>query len=122
MRIVIQGETPAKKNSRITLRNGKSIPSARYRAWREAAIPQIWAGAKGERIPLGQAVKVSMDFFHGDLRRRDCDNGATSVLDALVDAKVLPDDRWEIVRELRARNFYDKGNARVEVSIEPLAE
>ena len=122
MRIVIQGETPAKKNSRITLRNGKSIPSARYRAWREAAIPQIWAGARRERIPEGQAVKVSMDFFHGDLRRRDCDNGATSVLDALVDAKVLSDDRWSVVRELRVRNFYDKGNARVEVLIEPLAE
>lgn len=120
MRIVIQGETPAKKNSRITLPNGRSIPGKRYQEWHEAALPQVLAQLKGTRPLLDEPCEAALSFFHGDYRRCDCDNGASSILDLLVDAGILSDDNWKIVRSLKVANHYDKGNPRCEIEIRPL--
>ena len=117
MTFTIQGETPAKKNSRITLPNGRNIPGKRYREWHEAALPQVLAQLKGTRPLLDEPCEVALSFYHGDFRRRDCDNGASSILDLLVDAGVLSDDNWKIVQTLKVANFYDKGNPRVKVEI-----
>lgn len=120
MTFTIKGETPAKKNSRITLPNGRSVPGKRYREWHEAALPQVLAQLKGLRPLLDEPCEVALSFFHGDYRRRDCDNGASSVLDLLVDAGVLSDDNWKIVRSLKVANLYDKGDPRCEIEIRPL--
>ena len=37
-------------------------------------------------------VRVSIAFHHGDLRRRDSDNGTSSILDLMVDCGILKDD------------------------------
>lgn len=118
--VEILGETPAKKNSRITLPNGKTIPSKRYRDWRGSALPQVFRQIGGPRPAINEPCEVAMEFVHGDRRRRDCDNGASSVLDLLVDAGVLADDNWEIVRSLKVSNAYEKGNPRVAVRIDAL--
>lgn len=120
MTFTIKGETPAKKNSRITLPNGRNIPGKRYREWHDAALPQVLAQLKGTWPLLDEPCEVALSFFHGDFRRRDCDNGASSVLDLLVDAGVLSDDNWKIVRTLKVANFYDKGKPRVKVEIKAL--
>lgn len=113
----LQGETPAKKNSRLTLPNGKTIPGKRFRQWREAVFPQVLAQLKGTRPLLDEPCEVALLFYHGDFRRRDCDNGASSVLDLLVDAGVLSDDNWKIVRSLNVTNEYDKGSPRCEIKV-----
>lgn len=60
---------------------------------------------------------VQMEFRHGTLQRSDADNKASSILDLLVDMKILPDDSWKVVRSLYVTNSYDKGNPSVTVKI-----
>ena len=120
MKFIIEGETPAKKNSRITLPNGRTIPSKNYRAWHKSALLQIEAMAISREATISYPVAISLNFIHGDLRRRDSDNGTSSILDLLVDAGILADDNWQIVRILNVYNQYDKGHARCEIDIRPL--
>lgn len=119
MKLIIEGETPAKKNSKIRTRTGCMIPSKQYQAWHESALLQVRAMTIGHEA-IGYPVIVSLSFFHGDMRRRDSDNGTSSILDLLVDAGVLKDDKWEIVRVLNVYNYYDKGHARCAISISQL--
>ena len=72
------------------------------------------------REPIEQPVAITLSFFHGDKRRRDSDNGTSSVLDLLKDCSVIKDDNWEIVRIINVYNYYDKGHARCEIDIRPL--
>lgn len=119
MKLIIEGETPAKKNSKIRTRTGCMIPSKRYQAWHESALLQVRAMTINHNT-ICHPVIISLSFFHGDLRRRDSDNGTSSILDMLVDAGVLQDDNWEIVRVLNVYNYYDKGHARCEIDIHEL--
>lgn len=112
----IHAETPAKKNSRITLRNGMTIPSKRYREWHKSAEKEI----KTQKLPLSpldSPVRVLLRFTHGDLRRRDSDNGTSSIMDLLVDVGILADDNWQIVRQIRVQNDYVKGEPKCEIVI-----
>lgn len=112
----INAETPAKKNSRITLRNGMTIPSKRYREWHALAEKEI----KTQKLPiepLDSPARVLLRFAHGDLRRRDSDNGTSSIMDLLVDVGILADDNWQIVRQIRIQNDYIKGEPKCEIVI-----
>ena len=119
MKLKIEGETPSKKNSRIVLPNGKNIPSKQYRIWHESAMLQVRSQAIGHE-KICYPVTITLSFFHGDLRRRDSDNGTSSILDTLVDCEIIKDDNWEIVRILNVYNYYDRNNARCEIDIKPL--
>lgn len=116
-RFIITGETPAKKNSRIVLKGGRNIPSERYRQWHTAAMIEVDSQLKYE-IPLEKEIRIKMTFYHGDNRRRDSDNGASSILDLLTDCNVIKDDKWQIVRALEIQNIYDKGNPRCLIEID----
>lgn len=101
----VLGETPAKKNSRIVLPNGKNIPGKNYKLWHSAALSQLerqWQ-EKGFST-IEREVKINLHFFHKDNRRRDSDNGVSSIFDTLQDAKILADDRWQIVKEFSVKN------------------
>ena len=117
---VLRGETPAKKNNRITLKNGKTIPSQKYREWHENALIQLLTQTKPQE-PIQCPVKISFNFTHGDKRRRDSDNGTSSILDLLQDVQILHDDNWEIVREIEIKNGYCKNAPSVEVTIQKIA-
>ena len=121
----IDGETPAKKNSRIiNTKTAKCFPSKRFSKWHRSASNivqyQILRQPPKEELPINQEVKISMTFVHGDLRRRDSDNGTSSILDLLTDCGVLADDNWKIVRELNVKNDYEKGRPCCKVEIELL--
>lgn len=68
-------------------------------------------------MPIEREIRIKMTFYHGDNRRRDSDNGASSILDLLTDCKVIKDDKWQIVRLLEIRNFYEKNNPRCLIEI-----
>ena len=117
--LTIDGETPSKKNSRITLANGKSIPGAAYRRWHAGAMLQVRSqlARRNWKEPLSVPVSVFVAFTHGDYRRRDGDNGLNSIMDLLVDCEVIEDDKWTIVTNTHISHTYDRGNPRCTVVI-----
>ena len=119
MKFTIEGETPAKKNSKIRTRAGYMIPSKKYQEWHATAEAQFFYN-KIKREQINYPVSITLSFFHGDKRRRDSDNGTSSILDFMVDMGILADDNWEIVRVLNVYNYYDKGHARCEINITKL--
>lgn len=122
--VTISGETPAKKNSKQIIINKKThkpmiISSDRYTQWHKGAETDILMQRHSlPSEPIDRPVIILLKFFHGDKRRRDSDNGASSILDLLVDNQVIADDSWQIVQTLHISNAYDKANARCEVIIQ----
>lgn len=124
-KLIIEGETPSKKNSKIRTRTGYMIPSKAHQKWHEDAMLQVrgqLARMKKQPHMIDTPVAISLLFFHGDNVRRDSDNQAGSIMDLLQDAEILADDRWQIVRILNIYNHYDKGNSRCEINITHLEE
>lgn len=107
-------ETPAKKNNRITLRNGKTIPSVRYKQWQEKAFLLIKSKIKKR---ISEKVYIILIFTHGDLRRRDADNGTSSIFDLLQDCGQLEDDKWQIIISHHVFNKYEKNKPQCEIRI-----
>lgn len=116
---IIEGETPAKKNSKIITRDKRLIPSKRYQEWHENAYIQLMCQTRPKE-PIAEGVSIELTFIHGDLRRRDSDNGTSSIMDLLVDAKVLEDDNWQIVKEIKIKNIYERNQPRCMVEIKEL--
>ena len=121
IKLTVHGETPAKKNSKIITRNHRIIPSDRYRLWHQSASAEILTQCRVD-TPIDYQVIVRLFFYHGDLRRRDSDNGTSSILDLLTDCRILLDDNWNIVKFIEVRNYYDKNNARCDIEIEKVYE
>ena len=119
MRFVIIGETPSKKNQRINTRSGRSFPSKRYTEWHAYASAQIMAQKKNPSI-IDAPCKIKIHFVHGDMRKRDADNGTNSIFDLLKDCGVIMDDRWEIVQKHKVSNSYEKKNPHCIIDIEIL--
>lgn len=125
MTLVIYGECPSKKNSRINTRSGRSFPSKRYTEWLDSALFQLVDQIAdfrrdGKELAFERGLELTVTFYHGDLKRRDSDNQLSSVLDMLVDAQVIPDDNWEILPVKHIFDAYDKGNPRCVISLEAL--
>ena len=120
MIIHIPLETPSKKNSRVVDRlTGRTFPSKTYTEWHRRAA--IWLKTTYDLPCLEPgAYSLYLGFTHGDKRRRDSDNGVSSILDLLVDLKVLPDDCWEVVRKISVENYYEKGKPGCEIALVPL--
>lgn len=114
--ILLDGEVPSKKNSRINTRSGRSFPNRKYTQWHDT---QLLLLDKTKKI-TDEQVEIQMDFTHGTLRRRDSDNAVSSVLDLLVDAGILPDDNWKVVKRLVINNFYKKNKPRCSIQIRTL--
>lgn len=123
IRFIVNSETPSKKNSRIVLPNGKNIPSARHQKWhreaKNAVQTQALYQAKDSEftLPIEEEVEIKLTFIHGDKRRRDSDNGTSSIFDLLTDCGILKDDNWAIVRKFEVQNEYEKNAPRCIIEI-----
>lgn len=124
MKITLQGETPSKKNNRINTKSGRSFPNQRYVKWHDSVVSQLHYLLLTKKLVSFEcmSVKMTVTFFHDTLRRRDSDNQLSSILDTLVDAKILSDDNWRVIPEKHIYDKYEKDNARCEIEIEPLGE
>lgn len=117
MEFTLQGETPSKKNSRImNTKTKRSFPNPRYVEWHDLAIAQMRSQIHGYKAPIPCSITIT--FIHGDKRRRDSDNGVSSIMDMLKDAGVIIDDCWEYVPHEESWNDYDKGKPRCIVEID----
>ena len=87
--------------------------SAQGRKYREAIIQQVWLEGKIKRI-TGD-LKVTIEAFRPDERRRDLDNLLKSTLDALAHAGLYEDDSQ--IRDLRIYWAAEKGG-KLNITIE----
>lgn len=116
----ITGEVSSKKNeNRFNKSTGRVFKSDRFRSWHSSAMLQLKTQEKPPQ-PIEGSVKVSVTFYHGDLRRRDGDNGLSAIMDLLVDAKILADDNWGIVKEISVRNLFYPKHPHTNVLIEDI--
>ena len=110
-------ETPSKKNSRVTdTRTGRNFPNKRYTEWHRKAVLWLRSHYRCDRIE--GPVEVWLEFRHPTYRRKDSDNGTSSVFDLLVDVGILQDDCWTIVTDFHVKNLYEKGVGFCTVRIE----
>jgi Holliday junction resolvase RusA-like endonuclease len=84
----------------------------------EEKIRQEWRSLDTELFP--HHVLVSIDFFNGNKRRRDLDNMAKLVLDAL-NKEAYADDHQIVALELR-KFFCDPDRARTEIMLTEVIE
>lgn len=116
--IVLVGNVPSKKNSRVHTRNGASIPSKAFYEWQSNALIQV---RQQTRERFLKPVSVHAVIYFGTNIRADLDNRLTSILDMLVEALVLRDDKWQDVPKISCQAEYRKGDPGALVTIEELA-
>ena len=104
--IRLEGNVPSKKNSRIHTRAGVSLPNKAFYDWQTSAIQQLRLQTK-ERF--FKPVSVEVIIYFATKGRADLDNRLTSILDMLVEAVVLTDDKWQDVPVMQAQAEYRKG-------------
>ncbi len=116
----LKGETPSKKNSRVTNRStGRTFPNLRFVEWHTAAKIQLLAQKrKYEHLPIDTDCCITLIFIHGDYTRRDSDNQASSILDLLKDCGIIHDDNWQIVRKIIIKNGYLKNEPQCSIIID----
>lgn len=98
--LVLEGSIPSKKNSRVNLPTGVSIPSTKFTQWQNDALKQVRAQTRQRFYGL---IQIEIILYFATLGRADTDNKVTSILDMLVEGLVLKDDYWETV----ARTVYE---------------
>lgn len=118
--IIIPGEVPSKKNSRIlNTKTKKSFPNKKYTEWHDSTVLLLRANlnsGKIHKVPEGCKVKLRVIFCHGDLVNRDSDNQLSSILDTFVDAGIFVDDNWKVIPFKQVEDIYEKRNPYAKIS------
>jgi len=96
----LEGSVPSKKNSRINLRSGVSLPSKKFVQWQDDAMKQVRIQTR-ERFY--KPVQIEVIIYFATLAKADLDNRLTSILDMLVECLVLRDDKWQDVPLLKVQ-------------------
>ena len=97
----ITGRIASKKNSKqiITVKGRPMlIPSSAYKTWHKSALYELRPQVSGE--PINKCSEIKILIKRKDKRKFDIDNSTSSILDTLVDAKILEDDNWSVVPKL----------------------
>lgn len=103
--LVLEGNVPSKKNSRINRGDGKSFPNKKFVQWQNDALIQV---RRQTRQRLYKPVVLEVIIYFGTMTKADLDNRVTSVLDMLVEALVITDDKWQNVPRIVAEAEYRK--------------
>lgn len=117
--LVLDGSVPSKKNSRINRGDGMSFPSRKYMEWQADTIKQV---RMQTRERFFKPVYLELIIYFGTHTRADLDNRLTSILDMLVDAIVIRDDKWQDVPMLAVQAQYRKGKPGAFIRITELAD
>jgi crossover junction endodeoxyribonuclease RusA len=115
VRFTIFGEPRSKQRPRVTAR-GTYTPTETKQA--EQRVREAWAETNAEPFP--HQVIVTIDFFNGNKRRRDLDNMAKLVLDALN--KLAYADDFQVVGLNLRKIFTTQERARTEICLAEVIE
>lgn len=115
IKFTVPGEPKSKQRPRVTAR-GTFTPKETLDA--EKRVREFYAAAEGPFFEY--QVKVDINFYNGNRRRRDLDNMAKLVLDALN--KVAFADDYQVVELNLAKFFSTKELARTEITIKEIIE
>lgn len=122
VRLVYHGVVCSKKNSKRIIRNKRTgrmgiISSKTAKANEDDMILQFKTQCPHNDVP--SPVRISIDMFEPNRTRRDLDNQATSILDALTRSGCIEDDSIAHIVELNVRfSGVDKLDPRAVVHIE----
>ena len=121
--IVFNGRILSKKNNQTTIPKGNKriiVPSAKYNLWEKDAIEDALYGITPVTWPR---FKCGMILFAPDLANADLSNKWEGLADAMVKAKILPDDNWWQMSGVDlVFGGLDRENPRAVVKIWELAE
>jgi len=122
--LTIKGRIPSKKNNvNLFVKNGRQfkLPSNAYKEWHKDASKQLavhktcWAGIP---VVFGGRLKITITIFAPDKRKSDLTNKVESIMDLLVDNKIIEDDNWFVVQNLSLIfGGVDKNNPRAEIKL-----
>lgn len=115
--LVLEGNVPSKKNQRINTKEGLSFPSKAFSDWQDEALIEVRRQTRHRFL-----VPVSMELiiYFGNDTRSDLDNRLTSILDMLVEALVLRDDKWQDVPLIKVEAQYRKNKPGAFIRLEEL--
>ena len=102
MKYTLTGKVVPKARPRFG--GGRAYLPQRYRDWKDKAIAELLSQTRPIE-PISKA-EVSIDLFGS--HRGDLDNLAGSVLDSLVVAGILLDDRLSVVSKLSIAHYPNK--------------
>jgi len=115
IKFTVPGEPRSKQRPRVTAR-GTYTPKETIEA--EKLVRHYYAAANGPFFE--HQLKIDINFYNGNRRRRDLDNMAKLVLDALN--KVAFADDYQVVELNLAKFFSTKELARTEITIKEIIE
>ena len=118
MKLIIPGSLPT-QNEIINIAKGHW---GAYRQLKKIESERVAMHAKEQKLKSVQRADFTITWFC-EHNRYDKDNlmaGQKFIFDGLVQAGILPDDRWKNIGNIWHRFEVDKKNPRVEVLIYPL--
>lgn len=117
MEIMIPGQTPSQKNNKqiIPSRPPRLVDNPIVKKWRNETAKYL-AETYKEDLKEKQVIAI-YTFYLKDRVRRDIDNMISSCNDALVQAGILSDDNWKVLRIGGAEAVLDKDNPRAEITL-----
>lgn len=121
-KLIYHGTVVSKKNAKRAIRNHRTgrlgvVLSPAARANQDDIINQFRLQRPKQQISPPLLIRI--DMFEPDHHRRDLDNQATSIMDALTKARIIEDDGIKFVHELAIRFAgVDRKNPRAEIFIE----
>ena len=68
--------------------------------------------------PKYKQCKMKIMYYFKDRGRHDPGNYEKFLLDGLVEANIIEDDSYKVIKEFTTIGMYDKDNPRVEIDIE----
>lgn len=132
MKLILSGRIPSKKNNRVASLLGITpaarmmikkklvrltiFPSKSYALWLK--VMKRNKDIESSSGKLIEKAEMHINIYAPDLRKSDLTNKAESIMDMLVDQKIIADDNWFVVPKLTLEfKGIDRENPRAEVFI-----
>lgn len=122
LKLIYRGRVLSKKNSKRIIRNPRTgkpmmISNRAAKDNENSMIDQFSAQTLSQKSPIGEC-EIQIKVYEPNLQKRDLDNQATSILDALVGAEVIADDSIKCVKGITVHFAgVDRENPRAIVEI-----